>query len=318
MAKILNDIEIKKLIDNNIIIDGSYDCVRPNAYVLRLGENGEYINIENKKAFNINKQKKGFKLPPGVSAAITSFEILDFRRDIVHKLYDKCDLFAWMSPITDLSREGIVTQTTQIDVGFHGVLNWTFNNTSNIENEFLYKENLYRLTVFKLDKGEEIPEKPYDGNYQDQMGVVHSKRQGAPRGMKNSEWESPFDKASPEKHLELLINSGYPWNILGKQFKAFDGELKTITDEYSQIDNSINKLTKEVHLIPNIIESEIEKKQSKWLTNIGIVFSIFSGIGIGVFTNDTTIDFLRDYGAFISIVIILITILVAWVNNKKK
>ncbi len=316
MAKILNDIEIKKLINNNIIIDGDEACIRPNAYILRLGAKGEYANIS--KEFDIGSVKKGFKLPTGNSVSIISYEQIDFRRETVHKLYPKCDLFAYMSPITDLSREGIITQTTQIDAGFNGVLNWTFNNTSNKENEFLYKENLYRLTIFKLEDGEEIPDKPYDGNYQGQDGIVRSKRQSAPRGMKASEWETPLNEKSPEKHLEHLINSGYPWSILGERLKTLDGQLITITNEYNKIDASIKTLTDEVHSIPEKIETEIEKRQSKWLTNIGVVFSIFSGIGIGVFTNETTINFLRDYGAFISIIIIVITILVAWVNNKKK
>ena len=318
MAKILNDIELKKLVDNKIIINGDYDCVRPNAYVLRLGAKGEYINIENRKEFDIATKKKGFKLPTGISVAITSFETLDFSRDAVHKIYPKCDLFAWMSPITDLSREGIVTQTTQIDVGFCGTLNWTFNNTSNLENEFLYKENLYRLTIFKLEDGEEIPDKPYDGNYQNQTGVVHSKRQGAPRGMKDSEWESPFGKNSPEKHLEYLVSSGYPWNILGKQFKALDGELKTVTDEYNKIDNSINNLANEVHLIPDKIDRAINNKQSNFLINIGVVFSIFIGIGISIVTNDITKSFLYNYGSLIGISILLMAIVVFVVNNKKQ
>lgn len=316
MAKILNDTELKKLVDKQIIVNGNYDSIRSNAYVLRLGAKGEYTHIG--KEFDISKnKKKGFKLPTGNSVAIMSFEVLDFRRDTVQKLYKGCDLFAWMSPITDLSREGIITQTTQIDAGFHGVLNWTFNNTSNKENEFLYKENLYRLMIFKLEDGEEIPAQPYDGTYQNQEGIVRSKRQAAPRGMKESEWETPLNNKSPEKHLEHLINSGYPWSILGERLKTLDGQLVTITDEYSKIESSINALVQEVHTIPNAIDREIEVKKSKWLTNIGVIFSGFSAIAIGILTNNAAIEFLRDYGAFVSITILIITILIAWINNKK-
>jgi deoxycytidine triphosphate deaminase/tetrahydromethanopterin S-methyltransferase subunit G len=317
MAKLLNDIELKKLIQHNIIIGGNEDCVRPNAYVLRLGAKGEYINIENNKEFNINNKKKGFKLPPGVSVAIISLEELDFRRDTVHQLYPKCDLFAWMSPITDLSREGIITQTTQIDVGFNGVLNWTFNNTSNKENEFLYKENLYRLSIFKLEDGEEVPERPYEGTYQNQKEIVRSKRKGAPRGMKESEWETPFDMNSPEKHLEFLASSGYPWNILSKQFKALDGEFKTITDEYSRIDNSITKLNHKVDSIPNEIDKKINAKQSDFLINIAVVFSALIGVVISVVTNDITREFLFQYGAFVGLGILIVAISIFVINKKK-
>lgn len=316
MAKILNDIELKKLIDNNIIVGGDESCIRPNAYILRLGAKGEYTHIG--KEFNISKHKKGFKLPTGNSVAIMSFEVLDFRREAVHKIYKNCDLFAWMSPITDLSREGIITQTTQIDAGFHGVLNWTFNNTSNKENEFIYKENLYRLVIFKLEDGEEVPEKPYDGNYQDQEGIVRSKRQSAPRGMKVSEWETPLNEKSPEKHLEHLINSGYPWSILGERLKTLDGQLVTITDEYNKIDNSINNLANEVHLIPDKIDKAIDNKQSNFLINTGVVFSIFTGLGISIITNDTTKNFIYNYGGLIGVSILLIAIVVFFINNKHK
>jgi deoxycytidine triphosphate deaminase len=317
MAKILNDIELKKLIQHNIITNGNEDCVRSNAYILRLGAKGEYINIENNKEFDISKNKKGFKLPAGTSVAIISFETLDFRREVVHKLYPKCDLFALMSPITDLSREGILTQTTQIDAGFCGVLNWTFNNTSNIENEFLYKENLYRLSIFKLEDGEEVPEKPYGGSYQHQTDIVRSKRKGAPRGMKDSEWQTPFDKNSPEKHLEFLAKSGYPWNILSKQFKALDGEFKTITDEYSRIDESINKLNNKVDFIPKQIDDALDDKRSHFLINTGVVFSFFVGVGVTVMTNDSIKNIVYDYGSLIGVAIIVAAGIVLFVNNKK-
>ncbi|BBB24439.1 hypothetical protein CVFO_1384 [Isorropodon fossajaponicum endosymbiont JTNG4] len=148
MAKTLNDIELKKLIDNNIIINGDESRVRSNAYILRLAAKGEYMHIG--KEFDISKHKEGFKLPTGNSVAIMSFETLDFRRDAVHKLYPKCDLFTYMFPVTDLSREGIVTNSTVVDPGYHGVINWTFNNISNKENEFLYQERIYRLVVLEV------------------------------------------------------------------------------------------------------------------------------------------------------------------------
>jgi hypothetical protein len=43
MATILNDVELKRLI-GAVIIDGDPTCIRPNAYVLRLGSFGEFLN----------------------------------------------------------------------------------------------------------------------------------------------------------------------------------------------------------------------------------------------------------------------------------
>lgn len=314
MAKILNDTEIKKLIKHNII-KGDEACIRSNAYILRLGAKGEYTHIG--KEFDISGVKKGFKLPTGNSVAIISYEQIDFRRETVHQLYPKCDLFAYMSPITDLSREGIATHTTVIDSGYHGVINWTFNNTSNKENEFIYKENLYKLVVFKLEGGEEIPEHPYQGNYQNQTGIVRSKRQGAPKGMRENEWESPINEKSPEKHLEHLINSGYPWSILGERLKTLDGQLITITNEYSKIDDSINKLADEVHSIPEKIDKAIKNKQSDWIINIAIMIGAFSGLFLTLLTTDITYKFMNKYGGVIGVVVLMGALFVLFMNRKK-
>ena len=43
MATILNDVELKRLI-GAVIIDGDPTCIRPNAYVHRLGSFGEFLN----------------------------------------------------------------------------------------------------------------------------------------------------------------------------------------------------------------------------------------------------------------------------------
>lgn len=315
MAIILSDKEIKKLIEYKIIIDGNDDCVRPNAYMLRLGKKAEYTHIH--KEFDISGNKSGIKLPMGNSIHITSHEKIDFRREVVHKLYPKCDLLAYMSPITDLSREGIITQTTQIDAGFYGVINWTINNTSHNENEFFYKERLYRLTIFKLENGEEIPITPYQGHYQGQEGIVHSKRQGAHKGMKSNNWHHPITKESPEKYLENLINSGYPWNILGQQLKELDGQFGTVTNEYENIKTSLDTLVTDVHDMPNKMDKAIGSKQSKWLINITVVISGFIGLGFTVFSSQVTNEFIKDYAGGIGISILLITIGVGWFNNKK-
>src|SRR5258705_1221245 len=43
MAKILSDREIRKLL-GTVIVNGDVNCIRPNAYVLRLGAKGEFLN----------------------------------------------------------------------------------------------------------------------------------------------------------------------------------------------------------------------------------------------------------------------------------
>ncbi len=245
MATILNDVEFKRLI-GTVIVDGDPACIRPNAYVLRLGSAGEFLNTG--KDFELGPKKKGLKIQPGHSVGVTAHETLDFRRETVHKIYPGHDLHAIVSPTTDLSREGIVAPTTQVDAGFHGTLNWTFTNTSNEERRFVHRERIYRITIFKLDAGEK-PEHLYTGDYQSQTGYVRSRRTGAPVGMKDAEWEDAATKGGPEDLLETLIKSGYPWHILGSRLKAIDQQFKSVTEEYAEIHDSITELAAKVNSI---------------------------------------------------------------------
>src|SRR5258706_4948419 len=151
MPIILNDSELLKLL-GTVIVDGDPSNIRPNAYVLRLGSSGEFLNTG--KEFSIGADKKGLQIQPGHSVGVTAFETLDFRRETVHKFYPNHDLHAIVSPTTDLSREGIVAPTTQVDAGFYGTLNWTFTNTSSEQRRFVYKERIYRVTILRLEEGE--------------------------------------------------------------------------------------------------------------------------------------------------------------------
>ena len=91
MAVILNDIELNKMI-GTVIIDGNSDCVRPNSYVLRLGNEGEFLNSG--KGFTLGQSKKGLKISPGHSVAITSMETIDFRQATVQRIYPDCALLS--------------------------------------------------------------------------------------------------------------------------------------------------------------------------------------------------------------------------------
>ncbi len=103
MATILRDKELKQIL-GTVIIDGDPGCVRSNSYILRLGSVGEFINSG--KEFNLGTKKKGLRIAPAHSVALTSLETLDFRREVVHSIFSGHDLHAIISPTTDLSREG--------------------------------------------------------------------------------------------------------------------------------------------------------------------------------------------------------------------
>ncbi len=325
MANILNDKDIKRLL-GEVITGGDETCIRPNSYILRLGAEGKFINT--RKEFEIGKKKKGLKIQPGHSVGITAHETLDFRREAVHKVFPNHDLHAIVSPTTDLSREGIIAPTTQVDAGYHGTLNWTITNSSSAERCFIHKERIYRLTIFLLKDGER-PEHLYAGEYQSQKGLVTSKRSGPPVGMEESEWEDAQIKGSPENILEDLIKSGYPWNILGSRLKKIDEQFKSVTAEYSSIHDAITDLSTQVRqmrerqgdtpeTIRRILKEESSSMQNRWLICSGaLLFGVF-GVGMSVVANPTILEAIKQYEAAIGLgsTAIAIAILIVVLRQK--
>lgn len=325
MATILNDEEIKRLI-GKVILEGDPDCIRPNSYILRLGSIGEFLNT--RKEFKLGDKKKGVRLPPGHSVALTAHETLDFRRETVHELFPGHDLHGMLSPTTDLSREGIVAPSTQVDAGYHGTLNWTITNSSSDERSFVHKERVYRLLIFKLEKGE-TPEKVYKGDYQSQIGYVPSKRRGAPVGMKETEWEVAHVKGGPEEILENLIKSGYPWHILGQRLKQIDQQFKTVSDEYSAISDSIFRLTRDINqirerqsdsheIVKKVLREETTSLQNRWLIGAGSIALGGLGIVLSIVSTETAFQFFKDYGIVISPIMVLIAVAVIIIISRQK
>ncbi len=329
MAEILCDKELKQIL-NKIIIDGVEENIKPNSYVLRCGKQGEFINTN--KEFEFSSKKKGIIVQPGHSVGLSSFEKIDFRRDTVQKIFPECDLHAILSPATDLSREGIVAPTTQVDAGFCGSLNWTLTNTSNLDRRFLFKENIYRLTIFKLYKSES-PENLYNGSYQLQEGYSRSRRKGAPVGMRDDEWIDPNKNDSPAKIIDNLINSGYPWNILGQKLKIIDDQFKSVTEEYSNISDQINKLNSEIkdisatykelaNSIPKIVRENLRDEatvlQNRWLIGSGTLIVALIGIILTILSNKSATIFFKANGTWIGFILIIISIIVLYLSTKRR
>lgn len=325
MAMLLNDIELKRLI-GTVIVDGDTTCIRPNAYVLRLGSMGEFLNTG--KEFELGPKKKGLKIQPGHSVAVTAHETLDFRRETVHKIYPEHDLHAIVSPTTDLSREGIVAPTTQVDAGFHGTLNWTFTNTSSEERRFVHKERIYRVTIFKLEPGE-TPEKLYAGDYQSQTGYVRSRRTGAPVGMKDADWEDGQTKGGPEDMLENLIRSGYPWHILGSRLKEIDRQFKSVTEEYAEIHDSITELNSQVNAVRErqndtsetvrkVLREEANSLQNRWLIGTGSVVLAFAGIVLSASSSPDLWQFVKNQSVYLGLGLIVSAAVALWIISRHR
>jgi deoxycytidine triphosphate deaminase len=329
MATLLSDKDLFKLI-GKVIIDGDPSYIRPNSYVLRLGKTGEFLNAD--KEFELGSKKKGIKVSPGHSVALTAFETIDFRRETLSAIFPDNDLHAIISPTTDLSREGIVAPSTHIDSGYYGTLNWTITNTSNEERRFLLKEKLFRMVVFKLEK-DERPDKLYEGDYQGETGYVRSQRKGAPVGMKDSEWEDALVEGGPEALLENLVRSGYPWHVLGKKLKEIDNQLKMVSEEYSEIHDTLKGMNIKINafdekynnfsqqLNSTIVETlakETTSLQNRWLIGGGSIIAVLVGLVLSVTGNTDAFNFVEKNATWLGLVIIIVGIIVLFLITKRK
>jgi deoxycytidine triphosphate deaminase len=327
MSRILKDTEISKLL-GSVINPADRESLRPNAYVMRLGAEGEFLNAG--KQFELGKKKKGVRIPPGHSVAVTAAETLDFRPETVDGIFPGCGLHGFISPTTDLSREGIVAPSTQVDAGYYGTLNWTLTNSSTVERRFTLHERLFRLTIFLLEK-DEVPDKPYAGDYQDQHGYVRSRRRGPPVGMRDEEWEDPKMDDSPEALLETLIKSGYPWNALGQRLKIIDQQFKSVSDEYSAIQDSIDGITRDLsgvtesqrsatgalkESIRTVIREEAGALQNAWLVRSGAVAAVLVGLAISVLGNQVTLGFVSRYSAWIGPIVLVVGIVLFLIKGR--
>lgn len=309
MAESLNDREIMNIL-GSVIVNGDPKSVRPNSYVLRLGSNGEFLTTG--KEFSLGDSpgsKKGIKVAPGQSVALTALETIDFRRDTVEAHFPDCDLHAVVSPTTDLQREGVVAPTTQVDAGYQGTLNWTLANSSSEERRFVFKERLFRLAILKLAKGER-PEALYEGAYQGREGYIRSERSGAPTGMRAADWEDSATAEGPDALLERVIKSGFPWNALGTRLKAIDDQFKTVTHEYADIRDAIERLERDVEKtvraqdgltdrIRRVVREELPAMQDRWLVIAGGALMVLLGLLVSIWTSEDARNLLLEYGSLI-------------------
>ena len=341
MAQILNDKEIKKLL-GTVIINGDKDSIRPNSYIMRVGGVGAFLDSKKDKKFNIG-ENQGIKLPAGYAVAVTALETIDFRQETVEKIYPGCSLHGFLTPTTDLSREGMTVPGTQVDAGYRGTLNWTIHNSSSGEACFAYGERLFRLTILKLDS-EEVPEHYYDGAYQGKEGHVSSKRRGLPTGMRESDLSSPVEGDSMEEKLEHLIDAGYPWDIFGEKLREIDQgynglreQVGDLTVKYGELKEAIDDLTgkygelkEAVQNLDNNLDSRVRKIVREEVNvildsrlkdiKINVLLALLgsAGVLISILTNDTTLGFMKEYGWLIGLIMIsVVSVMFYQVNFKK-
>lgn len=147
--------------------------------------------------------------------------------------------------------------------------------------------------------------------------------------MKEADWEDGFVKGGPEDLLENLIRSGYPWHTLGSRLKEIDQQLKTVTEEYGEIHDSINELTRQVNAIRErqtdtpetvrkVLREEAGLLQNRWLIGAGSLLLGFLGVGLSVSSNVAIWEFLKQHGIWIGLFLIGAAAVALAVISKQK
>jgi len=132
--------------------------------------------------------------------------------------------------------------------------------------------------------------------------------------------------------LNRLIEFGYPWSALGARLKEIAPKFKTVTEEYSKLDDSIGRLDAKVNRINKmqedmrqdireIIRAEI-REQASDIQNMGIIkiiaiFLGFLGIIIAALSSERIIRLLNEYGGIIGIGFILTALGIAFLTSRK-
>jgi len=140
------------------------------------------------------------------------------------------------------------------------------------------------------------------------------------------------DEGGPENMLNQLIEFGYPWSALGARLKEIAPKFKTVTEEYSKLDDSIGRLDAKVNRINKmqedmrrdireIIRAEIREQasdiQNRGIIKIIAIFLGFLGIIIAALSSERIIRLLNEYGGIIGIGFILTALGIAFLTSRK-
>jgi len=140
--------------------------------------------------------------------------------------------------------------------------------------------------------------------------------------MKENQWVDSVIEGGPEEILENLLKSGYPWNILATRLKVIDTQFETITEEYSDIRDSIDSVKTEMKEIRsglrNLLLEEATSLQNRWLLGTGSVFAVFVGLALTVMSNETSLAFVKQNGVVIGLLLILAAVITTFLISKQK
>ncbi|MGB8656955.1 MAG: hypothetical protein WCE90_04110 [Candidatus Zixiibacteriota bacterium] len=242
MAKILADRDIRMLL-GRVLINADEKHMNPNGIELRLGRYVRFHSTDEEKELS---EGLFLKLNPGETVIISSLEQIDFRSNIVQKIFPDHTLMGFITPTTTIMREGISQVATKIDAGFRGNLNWGLRNGSTKELMLQYGEPIFKLTIFLLDR-DESPDIAYGeretDKYQNTEGIIRSARRIPVDIPKNKIVSSSFDKLDPKKQLR---EAGYPFDHIGTELTELHGKFEVVSKDVLLLKEQFETRTKEL------------------------------------------------------------------------
>lgn len=233
MARILPDTELKKLI-GTVIKNGDEQCVHVNSYEMRVGEEVRFVATGEKKQLS---EGKVLEIAPSETAMICSYEELDFTRVTVNEVFGEGrQLVGLITPRTTMFREGIALITSKVDPGYAGTLNWPVRNDSGKPCKLLYKEHVYKLTLFLLEE-DENPSSVYGDDeerdtFHKKIGIVKGSRIIPADIDEGDIVRSSFTKIDKKKRLEI---AGPPFSEIGSELVSLDGKIVALSEEVKSI-----------------------------------------------------------------------------------
>jgi len=148
--------------------------------------------------------------------------------------------------------------------------------------------------------------------------------------MRPSDWEDATTEEGPAALLNQVIQSGFPWNVLGTKLRAIDDQFQVVSNEYASIHDSIERLQGEVgeigkeveeikngqgHLtdrIRQVVREELPAMQDRWLIAMGGVVFVLAGVVISVLNSKVGQDLLAQHGAWIGPLVVVAAMGVVW------
>ena len=142
-----------------------------------------------------------------------------------------------------------------------------------------------------------------------------------------SDREESTTKEGPKVLLERLIQSGFPWNVLDTRMKAIDDQFQTVTNEYADIRQSMDRLEgnfrrleedvrdirKELAHVPDKVREIVKDEQHRWLGGAASVLIGLTGVALAATKFPLAAQWLDTHGGWIGTGMAVAAMLVTWI-----